>query len=192
MICESVPSPPLKVKGKGTAFASSVSSPMRSRSSPSPPSTTTLSWAASGTDCVIAGEEFQSVALAYPAPAGEWLRNPPEIPICRRSSPLSPLMCTALPLTSPVHAACAGAATARRATRAVRTNMGKRMRQASPACASAAIRLSDADAAPQPYQQNDGKGFVNIAPPGANGFATIGQIGQFLGSPEGNRAYPPY
>ena len=44
----------------------------------------------------------------------------------------------------------------------------------------------------EPYQQNDGKGFVNIAPPGANGFATLPQIGQFLGSPADNRAYPPH
>src|SRR5215208_5013469 len=63
------------------------------------------------------------------------------------------------------------------------------------AVAAAALALtvpSAAQAAAQPYQRNDGKGFVNIAPPGANGFATLPQIGQFLGSPADNRAYPPH
>jgi acyl-homoserine lactone acylase PvdQ len=46
--------------------------------------------------------------------------------------------------------------------------------------------------AAEPYQQNDGKGFLNIAPPGANGFATLPQILQFLGSPPDNRAYPAH
>src|SRR5215204_2367639 len=58
----------------------------------------------------------------------------------------------------------------------------------------AAVLIAPATAlgAAQPYQQNDGKGFVNIAPPGANGFATLPQIGQFLSSPADNRAYPPH
>src|SRR5215207_4458013 len=68
-----------------------------------------------------------------------------------------------------------------------------RFRMAAAALAAAALATSpSAHAAAQPYQQNDGKGFVNIAPPGANGFATLGQIGQFLSSPADNRAYPPH
>jgi acyl-homoserine lactone acylase PvdQ len=49
-----------------------------------------------------------------------------------------------------------------------------------------------AHAAAQPYQHNDGKGFLNIAPPGANGFASAPEIGAFLTSPSDNRAYPPH
>src|SRR5215204_2718288 len=58
----------------------------------------------------------------------------------------------------------------------------------------AAVLIAPATAlgAAQPYQQNDGKGFVNIAPPGANGFASLPQIGAFVTSPPGNRAYPPH
>ena len=68
-----------------------------------------------------------------------------------------------------------------------------RLRTVAAALAAAALATSpSAHAAAQPYQQNDGKGFVNIAPPGANGFATLGQIGQFLSSPADNRAYPPH
>jgi Penicillin amidase len=69
------------------------------------------------------------------------------------------------------------------------------MRSTSAAAAVIAALLiasAAAHAAPQPYQQNDGKGFTNIAPPGANGFATLPQIGQFLSSPADNRAYPPH
>ena len=60
--------------------------------------------------------------------------------------------------------------------------------------ATAAVLASAAPAlgAAQPYQQNDGKGFLNIAPPGANGFASLPQIGAFLTSPLDNRAYPPH
>jgi len=68
-----------------------------------------------------------------------------------------------------------------------------RLRTVAAALAAAALATApSAHAAAQPYQQNDGRGFVNIAPPGANGFATLAQIGQFLGSPTGNRAYPPH
>src|SRR5215217_3343056 len=68
-----------------------------------------------------------------------------------------------------------------------------RLRTVAAALAAAALATSpSAHAAAQPYQQNDGKGFVNIAPPGANGFATLPQIGQFLSSPADNRAYPPH
>src|SRR4051812_42630098 len=60
------------------------------------------------------------------------------------------------------------------------------------ATACVAIAPAKAGAAAQPYQHNDGKGFLNIAPPGANGFASAPQIGAFLTSPADNRAYPPH
>ena len=58
--------------------------------------------------------------------------------------------------------------------------------------AAVLVPASAALAQPQPYQENDGKGFLNIAPPGANGFASLPQIGAFLTSPPDNRAYPPH
>src|SRR5215204_3056428 len=69
-----------------------------------------------------------------------------------------------------------------------------RLRTAAGALSTALLLTiaPSAQGAAQPYQQNDGKGFVNIAPPGANGFATIGQIGQFLAAPADNRPYPPH
>jgi acyl-homoserine lactone acylase PvdQ len=60
------------------------------------------------------------------------------------------------------------------------------------AAACFATAPASAQAAAQPYQQNDAKGFLNIAPPGANGFASAAQIGSFLTSPADNRAYPPH
>jgi acyl-homoserine lactone acylase PvdQ len=52
------------------------------------------------------------------------------------------------------------------------------------------IAASPALGAPQPegYQQNDGKGFLNIAPPGASGFDNLFQLGQY----EANGTYPPH
>src|SRR3954452_14755202 len=42
--------------------------------------------------------------------------------------------------------------------------------------------------APQPYQQNDYKGFRNILPPGENGFDNAAQLAAF----EANKTYPPH
>src|SRR3954451_14659816 len=42
--------------------------------------------------------------------------------------------------------------------------------------------------APQPYQQNDYKGFRNILPPGENGFDNAVQLAQF----QANGTYPPH
>src|SRR5215211_2082535 len=58
--------------------------------------------------------------------------------------------------------------------------------------ATALITSPAALGAAQPYQQNDGKGFTNVLPPGANGLATLPQIGQFVTSPADDRAYPPH
>ena len=70
--------------------------------------------------------------------------------------------------------------------------MGRLLGSALAATAIALVAAAPAHAAAQPYQQNDGKGFLNIAPPGANGFASLPQIGAFLTSPPDNRAYPPH
>src|SRR5688500_14099425 len=66
------------------------------------------------------------------------------------------------------------------------------MRRVVLAIAAVLAMLAATPAAPQPHQHNDGNDFTNVAPPGANGFATVGQIGQFLASPADNRAYPPH
>jgi acyl-homoserine lactone acylase PvdQ len=71
-------------------------------------------------------------------------------------------------------------------------SVGRLLSIALAALVAALVPPTSALGAAQPYQQNDGKGFVNIAPPGANGFATLPQIGAFLTSPADNRAYPPH
>ncbi|MEA2411398.1 MAG: hypothetical protein QOC77_1959, partial [Thermoleophilaceae bacterium] len=50
------------------------------------------------------------------------------------------------------------------------------------------IAASTATGAPEPYRQGDFKGFVNILPPGENGFDNAAQLAAF----EAGGTYPPH